>query len=205
MPNEFDVVAQTWDQEQYRHDRAQAVVDQIRRQVVLTPQMRVLEFGCGTGLLGFQLVADVALLTFADTSAGMLAQVQEKIRAAGIANAETVLMAPEPLRFPQSYDCIVSLMTLHHIERYDAAIRSLAEHLRPNGVLCIADLDQEDGSFHGNKETVHHGIDREHLKQIFRENGLSRIAESTPYIMRKQVGTHWREFPIFLLTGQSGE
>lgn len=205
MVNNFDVAAQIWDQEQYRHDRAKAISDQIRQQVALTPQMHGLEFGCGTGLLGFNLVSVMASVTFADTSAGMLDQVQEKIRAAGITNADTLLISPEQLCFPQSYDCIVSLMTLHHIERYDATIRLLVEHLRPNGVLCIADLDQEDGSFHGHKETAHHGIDRGHLKQIFHAYGLSRVTESMPYIMRKQVGAQLREFPIFLLIGRYGE
>lgn len=202
MPNEFDVAAQTWDQEQYRHDRAKAVADRIRQQVAFTPQMHVLEFGCGTGLLGFNLVSTAAFLTFADTSAGMLTQVQEKIRRAGITNADTFLISPEQLRFPQSYDCIVSLMTLHHIEHYEATIRSLVEHLRPNGALCIADLDREDGSFHGRKDTAHHGLDREHLQQVFHDCGLRQIVVSTPYIMRRQVGTSRREFPIFLVTGQ---
>lgn len=204
MPNEFDVAAHTWDQEQYRHDRAKAVADQIRRQITLTPQMKVLEFGCGTGLLGFNLVADVAFLTFADTSAGMLKQVQEKIRASRNTNADTLLMSPEQVDFPQSYDCIVSLMTLHHIEHYEAAIRRLIAHVQPNGFLCLSDLDQEDGSFHGNKETAHHGIARKHLREIFSACGLSRITESTPYTMRKPVGAHWKEFPIFLMTGQKG-
>lgn len=205
MPNEFDTAAQNWDQEQYRHDRAKAVADQIRQQVTLTPQMHVLEFGCGTGLLGFNLLSAAASVTFADSSEGMLIQVNEKIRAAGITNAETLFIAPEQLRFPQMYDGIVSLMTLHHIEHYDATIRDLVAHLRPNGFLGLSDLDAEDGSFHGHKETAHHGLDREHLKQIFRECGLTQIIASTPYVMRKPVGAQLREFPIFLLTGQHGE
>jgi 2-polyprenyl-3-methyl-5-hydroxy-6-metoxy-1,4-benzoquinol methylase len=47
----FDQVAGSWDEDPGRVALARAVAEQIRQQVPLMPQMDVLDFGCGTGLL----------------------------------------------------------------------------------------------------------------------------------------------------------
>ena len=67
-----------WDKGQDKHDRAKAVADQLRSQIAITSDMTALEFGCGTGLLGFNLIPYFAFLTFADSSEGMLEKVKEK-------------------------------------------------------------------------------------------------------------------------------
>ena len=64
MDEYFDQAASDWNRLGYRHKRAQAVADQLRRQIVILPGMKALEFGCGTGLLGFPLIADFEFVTF---------------------------------------------------------------------------------------------------------------------------------------------
>jgi 2-polyprenyl-3-methyl-5-hydroxy-6-metoxy-1,4-benzoquinol methylase len=200
MNNYFDKASQDWDQHPDRHERARAVADQIRKQIHIVPGMRALEFGCGTGLLGFNLIQDFAFITFADSSEGMLEQVQNRIRDNKIKNADTLLINIEEGRLPQSYDCIFSLQALHHIKDYEKAIGLLAGHLNPQASLCIADLDQEDGSFHDPGEEVHPGFERGHLKRILQKYGLNSIRESTPFLNKKKG----RDYPVFLITGQKG-
>jgi cyclopropane fatty-acyl-phospholipid synthase-like methyltransferase len=198
----FDQRAQDWDKQPYRHERAKAVALQLQAQIAIRPGMTALEFGCGTGLLGFNLIPYFGFVTFADLSEQMLAQVQVKLQEQQIRNADTCLIDIATEILPKSYDCIVSLMTLHHIQEYKATIALLVAHLAPGGFLCIADLDKDDGSFHGSEETAHHGIDRVYLRQIFEQNGLTRIEDSTPYVMKMDRGSGVREYPVFLLTGK---
>jgi cyclopropane fatty-acyl-phospholipid synthase-like methyltransferase len=203
MENRFDQAALTWDEEKHRHVRAQAVAEQLVTQINLTPDMEVLEFGCGTGLLGFHLAPRVGSLTFADTSAGMLSQVEIKIDLALVQNAGTLLLETDQATLPQKFDGIVSMLTLHHIPDYGATIKMLTAHLKPGGWLGIADLDVEDGTFHSNTaDTVHHGISRNHLKGIFAQSKLGNVQESTPFVIKKVSNGREREYPLFLLTGR---
>lgn len=64
MDDYFDQAASDWDRLGYRHERAQAVANQLKRQVDIHPEMKVFEFGCGNGLLGFQLIADFEFVSF---------------------------------------------------------------------------------------------------------------------------------------------
>lgn len=202
MCKHFDLVASDWDSEQYRHDRAKAVADQLCAQIEFHPGMTALEFGAGTGLFGFNLLSHFAFLTFADASEGMLEKVNEKIRKNHIQNADTLLLDSTIRKLPQQYDCIFSLMTLHHIPDYESTIQTFAVHVKPKGFLCIADLDRDDGSFHADTETAHHGLEREHVKRLFAICGLEQINGSTPYTMKKEIRGIQKEFTLFLITGQ---
>ncbi len=77
-----DDEASTWDTDPVKRKRAFAAAA-IRRRVPLPPAWRALEYGCGTGLLGFALQADLGELTLADSSPGMLAVLGDSQRAIG--------------------------------------------------------------------------------------------------------------------------
>jgi 2-polyprenyl-3-methyl-5-hydroxy-6-metoxy-1,4-benzoquinol methylase len=199
----FNQFASKWDRKPGRRDRALAVAAQLRRQVSLTSSMHILEFGCGTGLLGFHLVPYVSWITFADTAEGMIHQVAAKIRDNHVRNADTFCFNDARPTLPRSYHGIISLLAMHHIPAYDAAIEMLAKHLKENGWLGIADLDPEDGSFHGEETHVpHQGINRQEIHRLFYNFGLTRIRESAPYVVKKKRNNTWKEFPIFLITGE---
>ena len=80
---DFDARAATWDDDPTKVDRAQAVADEIATRVPLSPAMRALEYGCGTGLLSFILRPRLGDITLADVSDGMLAVAARKIAAVG--------------------------------------------------------------------------------------------------------------------------
>jgi ubiquinone/menaquinone biosynthesis C-methylase UbiE len=126
--------------------------------------MQALEYGCGTGLLSFALQPQLGNITLADSSEGMLAVLNEKIAAHGITNmrAAKLDLVTDPLP-PDRYALIYTLMTCHHIADTDGLLRSLYALLAPSGYLCIADLDAEDGSFHGQGFAGHNGFDRREL------------------------------------------
>jgi len=203
---DFDARAATWDDDSTKTRRAQAVAEAIARTVPLTPSMRALEYGCGTGLLSFLLRPQLGAITLADVSDGMLVVAAQKIAAAGDAAGATMCTAKldliaDPLP-AERFDVVYSLMTLHHIPDTDAILRRFHEVLAPGGWLCVADLDAEDGAFHGAGFDGHLGFDRVALEAKARAAGFATVAMSTAYEMQKAAGGAMRTFPIFLMAAR---
>ena len=195
----FDDRAQTWDADPVKQERAEAVATALRRQIPLSPAWQALEYGCGTGLLSFALRADLRRITLADSSPGMLAVLDRKIAAAGLTQlhplALDLLTDPPPA---ERHDLIFTLMTLHHVADVARLLRIFHDLLRPGGWLAIADLDQEDGSFHGPGFTGHNGFDREALRAQLAAVGFDGVDFSTCYVLKKATDQGPREYPLFL-------
>jgi 2-polyprenyl-3-methyl-5-hydroxy-6-metoxy-1,4-benzoquinol methylase len=73
---------------------------------------------------------------------------------------------------------------LHHIRDIDAIFRKFYPLLTPGGILAIADLYQEDGSFHDGDMNVHRGFDPENLTSIFLQQGFHDIQIDPCFIIR---------------------
>jgi 2-polyprenyl-3-methyl-5-hydroxy-6-metoxy-1,4-benzoquinol methylase len=202
-PNDFDARASTWDADPAKVDRARRVAEAIARDVPDLARRSVLDYGAGTGLLGFQLLPRAARITFADVSKGMLAVVEEKIARTNGRNADAVLLDlardPPP---PDRFGLLCTLMALHHVPDVDGILKAFHSMLEPGGVLCISDLDLEDGSFHGPGVEVHPGFDRNALEGRILAAGFGPVRFSTPCEVRKEVGGETRTYPIFLAVAE---
>ena len=196
---DFDAKAKTWDSDPVKQERALAVAAALRQRVPLSRDWRALEYGCGTGLLSFALHAELSQITLADSSPGMLAILAEKITAAGLTHlhplALDLLTDPPPAG---RYDLIYTLMTLHHVAELERLLRAFHGLLRAGGWLGIADLDREDGSFHGGGFAGHHGFDRTALGAQLADAGFGEVDFSTCYVMQKATDRGMREYPLFL-------
>jgi ubiquinone/menaquinone biosynthesis C-methylase UbiE len=200
MTTDFDRRAATWDNDPVKAARAHAVAEAIRREVSFRPGMRALEYGCGTGLLGFALAPFPGELTLADASEGMLGVLRDKIAATGARNMTAVKLdllvdAPPATRF----DLLCLLMVLHHIPDTDAILRKFHAILAPGGRLCIGDLDPEGGAFHGPGFDGHNGFDREALAAKARAAGFANVRFTTAYEDPGKPGRSTRLFPVFLM------
>lgn len=202
-PNHFDNKARQWDSNPVFRDRADKIAAAIRAEVAPHDGMSALDYGCGTGLLSFPLKDVLGRITLKDTSTGMLDVLREKIAEAGVTNMtvrQTDLTA-DPLP-DERYDLIYSSMTLHHIPD-TAKILAVFNHLlNAGGHLCIADLDREDGSFHGIEVDVHHGFDRAELTRLALAAGFAEVRFRTVFEIVKQQETGERAYPVFLLTAR---
>jgi ubiquinone/menaquinone biosynthesis C-methylase UbiE len=202
--SDFDARAATWDDDPTKVQRARAIAHQIVREVPLTGTMAALEYGAGTGLLGFMLRDRIGELTLADISEGMIAVAARKIAAAGDSRVRTIKLdlLADPLP-AERYDLVFSAMTLHHIPDTVGILQRFRAILRPGGLLCIADLDTEDGSFHGAGFDGHLGFDRTILGAQARAAGFASARFSTAYEMRKPAAGGTLTFPIFLMVAQT--
>lgn len=203
--SEFDAKAVTWDQDPMKVERALTVGRAIAEAVPVEGR-RILEYGCGTGLLGFALQPQAGHVTLADTSEGMLEVLRGKIAATGAENMAPLRLdlLADPL--PEArFDLVCSLMTLHHIPDTEGILRKFHEVLAPGGWVALADLDAEDGSFHGADVTdVHLGFDRERLGRQLSEAGFQEPRIETVFRITRPVEGTPRVFPVFLALAQRG-
>ena len=198
--NRFDEAAATWDEEPRRVRLARAVADEIARQIHLSHNMDVLDFGCGTGLLTLALQPLVRSVTGADASSGMLDVLKQKVQAQGLANVETILLDSKvPLSLDARFHLIVSSMALHHVANLAPLFSRFHRQLEPGGRIALADLDREDGSFHEDARDVFHlGFERSELQTLLAAAGFVGLDVTTATITRKEN----RDYPVFLITGR---
>jgi tRNA (cmo5U34)-methyltransferase len=198
----FDQAAATWDLADRRVALAHAVAQAIAARVPLTKRQSILDFGCGTGLVTLELWPRVGSITGADTSPGMLMTLAGKAKALGIPMQLISLDSTGTDNLGGPYDLIVSSMTLHHVADVPALFRQFARHLRPGGQVALADLDEEDGSFHETAVSIHHrGFPREQIKASLEDAGFQEIHLETATVIRKEG----KDYSVFLATARRGD
>ena len=202
---DFNKNSQQWDAELFRVNLARGVAETIIREVNLSKDMVALDFGCGTGLLTLNLQPLVGTITGVDSSPGMLAVLEEKIRTQGLTNVRTAFVDFEKGdRIEEKFHLIVCSMALHHVPETAALFSLWYEMLLPGGQLCFADLDTEDGSFHSDKTGVFHfGFDRQHLRKLLHGTGFADVSDTTATTVSRDVeGKGKCEFPVFLIVAR---
>jgi len=200
--NSFDERAATWDEDPKKRQRADGVAESIRTAVALRPDMRLLEYGAGTGLVSQALRDHVGPITLADSSQGMLDVLRAKV-ADGVLPDARVLdldLSRDPA-LDERFDLIVTVMTLHHIPDLDPVLDGFAAMLEDGGHLCVVDLEREDGSFHGHGFPGHEGFDRDPLAERLRKSGFGDIRFQHAYKMEKSE----HSFDLFLMTCVRGD
>ncbi len=205
MSSRFDEAAQQWDSNPVRVALARGIGEAIQRTVPIQPSWHALDYGAGTGLLTLSLLPRVASVTAFDSSKGMLEQLTKKVADAQIPNVQTRLwnLETEPYA-DQRFDLVVSSMTLHHLRDVPLVFKRLAALLNPGGWLALADLDTEDGSFHGPANDVfHHGFDRSAIIKWLTDSGVSGISVTDAFTVSKPSATgEMRNYSVFLAAGR---
>jgi ubiquinone/menaquinone biosynthesis C-methylase UbiE len=137
-----------------------------------------------------------------DSSREMLKMAEQKIEQDDHLKFKTLFFDLENDNYAgDPFDIIYSQMVLHHIKDTDAIIKKFYDLLMPGGILAIADLYLEDGSFHEGDTNVYFGFNPEKLVEILRLQGFHGPVVSPCFIIRKEVAAgKMKEYPVFLLT-----
>jgi 2-polyprenyl-3-methyl-5-hydroxy-6-metoxy-1,4-benzoquinol methylase len=202
---DFDGRAATWDDDPMKVERATRVAAAIAARVPDLAERRVLEYGCGTGLLGFALRPAARAVTLADNSTGMLEVLRRKISASGLDGLTPLQLDLSTDRPPAGqFDLVCSLMALHHVPDTEGLLRAFHGLLSAGGVVSLADLDAEDGSFHGPEVDVHHGFDRTALARRLEAAGFRGAEFDTVFHVARDTPVGTRSYPVFLVTARKG-
>ncbi|MDD3723433.1 MAG: class I SAM-dependent methyltransferase [Lutibacter sp.] len=203
----FDKQAKEWDNDPKKIERATTIAKEITDFIRPNKTMNAFEFGCGTGLLSYQLKDFFGTITLADTSEGMIKVLQEKIANENIKHFKPLFIDLLEDGFTvteNEYEVIYTLMTLHHIDDTNKILKIFNTMLKTDGYLCIADLVKEDGSFHSNVPGFdgHNGFDREKLSAILLKNGFEIAYNEIPLVIEKEIDKKVRKYPVFLMIGK---
>ncbi|NLP56921.1 class I SAM-dependent methyltransferase [Lutibacter sp. B1] len=198
----FDSKAKNWDTDINKIKRASIFAKEITDFIQPKKSATALEFGCGTGLLSFELKDAFNSITLVDNSVGMIDVLKEKIEKHKIKNFNplTINLLEDKFNL-KSVDVIYTLMTLHHINDLDAIFKIFNTLLNTNGYLCIADLVKEDGSFHPKEMNFdgHTGFDKDKLSSILLKNGFKIKYYTICYEVEKVRKNQLKKYPLFLL------
>lgn len=196
MKDHFEDKAGEWDTRPIPQQISEGVFAAMQDAVRFSPQLTVMDFGAGTGLVATRIAPLVDCVLAVDVSPSMLEQLAQKPELKDRAEVicQDILQTP----LGRQVDLIVSAMAAHHVEDTDRLLRTLLDHLRPGGQIALADLDAEDGTFHppGIEGVFHAGFDRDTLAAKAREAGFT----DTSFVTACEVDRDGRRYPIFLFT-----
>jgi trans-aconitate methyltransferase len=101
---------------------------------------------------------------------------------------------------------VFSSMTLHHVRDVPLVLGRLAGALKSGGWLAAADLDPEDGSFHGQAGDVfHRGFERSQVAGWLQAAGLGKVRVLDAHTVTKPASTgEERRYGVFLAVGRKG-
>jgi 2-polyprenyl-3-methyl-5-hydroxy-6-metoxy-1,4-benzoquinol methylase len=201
MSEHFDKLANTWNQNPMKVERARLTAECCKK-LVLNDYTSLLDFGGGTGLLSGYLQDTFDAITIADSSKEMLKVAQKKISDANFPNIRTFKIENDLSEISQKYSAIIMLMTLHHILDIAKLFKDAANLLSDQGALMIADLYKEDGSFHKHVPDYdgHNGFEIQHLSELLEKAGFT-VKQVNEYfeIEKKLPSGEARVFPLFFL------
>jgi 2-polyprenyl-3-methyl-5-hydroxy-6-metoxy-1,4-benzoquinol methylase len=201
----FNEKAKDWDKDPKKTERASAFANEIKEIIANKPLNRGFEFGCGTGLLSFQLRDSFNHITLADTSTGMIEVLKEKIEAHQVSNFEPLLIdLLQTDKKLNGYDAVFTMMTLHHILDVDLAFQKFNALLNVGGQLFIGDLVTEDGSFHSHEPEFdgHKGFDTKKLAAQLAANGFKITHNKQIFVIEKEYQGEMRKYPVFMVVAE---
>ena len=114
----------------------------------LTPQDRLLEFGCGTGTTALIHAPRVSHIDAVDFSSEMIAIAREKTGAQGVSNVRFEISSFGDWPLPKSgegYDVVLGMSILHLVADLDGTLARVYRALKPGGrffssTVCIGDM-----------------------------------------------------------------
>lgn len=193
--NHFKQAAPTWDNPE-RVQMIKSYADKIKTHLPSVTDLKILEVGCGTGLLGSNFLDEKNKILGIDTSIDMLSIFNLKFKDDLNMRSQFLNLEEQDLD-EKDFDLILSSMAFHHLRNPELVLKKLKGMISPGGLIAIVDLDEEDGSFHPDPKNmgVHHfGFAKSKLVDWAKNSGFKGFSHEIIHTVKKG-GT---EYPIFL-------
>lgn len=195
--DKFEMIANIYDTPE-RVQIAKVSSDAIHEHLVDAKSKNAIDFGCGTGLVGMDLLNDFKSILFLDTSQNMINQIKQKISNSNIKNADTLCFDFEKDSLSDLHtDYIFMVQVLLHIKDIKSVLLKLYDVLNPGGHLIIIDFNKNNEII---SDMVHSGFDQEILTNIMSNIGYKSIQSKTFYNGSKIFMGH--DASLFILDSQ---
>ena len=210
----FNAEAASWDSNPSVHEASSLALKSILQQL---PDLKapndfdILEIGCGTGLLSFNIAPYVRSLTAVDPAQGMIDAFNTKL--ASQPDVRNILPVCAELSDPndgqtrldplhrdlvqnlptRKFDLILSHLVLHHIPSLEDMFKVMHGCLKKGGRIALTDFEDfgpEAKKFHPEAKmegVMRHGIHRERVKGMLEAVGFVDVRVATAFEMEKWV------------------
>ena len=194
----FNEVANSWDTNE-KIEQNKIYADKIKLTLKKSSFANILEFGCGTGLLGSNFIEENNHFLGIDTSNGMLEVFKNKF--SNFSNVKSINLNLEENFLNSDYakfDLIITSMAFHHLKDPKSMVKKFKDMLLPNGAIAIIDLDEEDGTFHPDPKNMgvyHFGFSENVTENWAQSLNFKNHSREIINTIKKESGN----FPIFLV------
>jgi len=176
------------------------ILDRIKSAAHLTGKSRVLDLGCGPGIVTEAFASDAGEVFAFDLTPEMMFQVSQRCEESGLRNVHLTMGHAEKLPFRDaSFDVVVTRLTFHHFPDPKAVISEINRVIRPDGSIVIADIfsseNPEEAKLHNALEVLR---DPSHLRMLSRTE-LKNLVKTTGLVI--ELEDSWireREFGEWL-------
>ncbi|MCG7407089.1 class I SAM-dependent methyltransferase [Paenibacillus sp. ACRRX] len=176
--DKFEMIAHSYDTSE-RIQIAKISSDAIREYVVDANRKNAIDFGCGTGLVGMNLLNDFNSILFLDTSQNMINQIKQKISDFNIQNVDTLCFDFEKgVLSDLRADYIFMVQVLLHINDVEFVLSKLFDVLNEGGHVLIVDFNKNEKVV---SDFVHNGFNQAKLTDIMTKIGYKNIQSKTFY------------------------
>lgn len=173
----FDSIAEHYDSPQ-RIEIADIITREILGATKNTADKTLVDYGCGTGLIGLSLCDYFGQVLLVDGSENMVAQTAKKIHALGLSNARALCLNFEENPPTITADYIIVVQTLLHIQDITPILTRFYDMLSNGGHLIIVDFDKNEQVV---SPDVHNGFAQDSLLQLVKQLGFSHAHAHTFY------------------------
>lgn len=193
--DKFEMIAKSYDTPE-RIRMAKISSDAIREYIVDAKSKKAADFGCGTGLVGLNLLNEFHSMLFLDASPNMISQIKQKTFDLHIQHADTLCINVEKDRLPDlGMDYIFMAQVLLHINDVELVLSKLYDALNEGGHLLIVDFNKNENVV---SNVVHNGFSQAELADRMRSIGYKDIQSKTFFTGRKLFMGH--DASMFILS-----
>ncbi len=133
------------------------VLEQIRAAIKPTRAMRVLDLGCGPGIVTAAIAPDVKEVIAYDLTPEMVDKARKKCEESGLKNVRFEVGSAEQLPFEkESFDCVVTRLTIHHFLDPHRVMNEVARVTRRSGKVVVTDVVSSENE---SEATLHNALE----------------------------------------------
>lgn len=201
---DFKGRAKSWDNDRIIK-RSEIIANKINELVGNKPNSYIMEYGCATGLISLNLCHKFKKLTLMDSEEEMIKVVNEKIKLYKTSNVSPIKIDLTKETYEkEKFDLIYTSLTLHHVLDIENIVKIFYSLLNKNGILCIIELDKEDGSFHGDVKNFkgHNGFLHKDIENTLRKVGFSNLNSETFFHGERTYDEKHIPYSIFYTIGE---